>query len=153
MLCLSCTEGIGPSALVTDSHSLAPLVRSIAVTRNVMPSAVAAAPAAAPAPNDRSPAAAASAPCASRGPCRDAPLPTCDVTKTRSPHTMGEDTARPRMADFQAMPSVLLQRLGNPVSGETPDQEGPRQCGQLSACTPTAAAAISTGRSFRNRMG
>src|SRR5688572_15727393 len=150
MLCLSCTEGIVPSALVADSQSLAPAVRSNAVTRNVMSPGAAAA--AAPVPSDRSPAAAASAPCARRGPCRDAPLPTCDVTKTRLPQTMGEDTPRPRIADFQAMPSVLLHRLGSPVSDETPDQAGPRQCGQFSACTLPAAATISTGSIFRNRM-
>src|SRR3990170_8386942 len=101
-------------------------------------------PAAAPAlPSGVSPAATASPAWNSLGPGCTTPRPTCEVTNTRSPQTIGDEMPSPRTGAFQAMFSVLLQRAGSPVSGETPVPDGPRQFGQLSAYTLEASKTIS----------
>src|SRR5438445_11897158 len=66
-------------------------------------------------------------------PGRRALEPMWDVTKTRSPQTIGEETPRPRRGAFQAIFSSRLHFTGRPVSGETPVPRGPRHWGQLSA--------------------
>ena len=62
----------------------------------------------------RSPATPALAPCASRGwlPGRRTPAPICEVTKTRSPTTIGDDTPRPPIGAFHATFSVALHLTG-----------------------------------------
>ena len=52
---------------------------------------------------------------------------------TRSPQTIGDEMPRPRIGAFHAMFSVSLHRSGSRASGDTPDADGPRQCGQFSA--------------------
>ena len=56
-----------------------------------------------------------------RGAARQLPtLPTCDVTITRSPQTMGDDVPSPASAARHAMFSLALHVVGRPVSEETP---------------------------------
>jgi hypothetical protein len=66
-------------------------------------------------------------------PARRTPVPTCDVTKTRSPETIGDETPTPPMAAFHATFSVALQRTGRFFSSEAPVPRGPRHCGQSAA--------------------
>ena len=56
----------------------------------------------------------------------------------RSPHTIGDDVPRPGRGAFHATPSSLVQRVGRPVSRETPVASGPLQWGQFSAPAVTA---------------
>src|SRR5262245_43618991 len=121
---------------------------SMAFTRKVtLPS-----PLVAPLPSGRSPASAALPACISRGPGCTTPLPRCDVTNTRLPHTIGDEMPRPSSGAFQAMFSVSLQRSGRFCSALTPDADGPRQCGQLSAAS-VALAAKTIPRIRRMLMG
>ena len=126
-LCLSCTEGSVPSAASSNVHARAPLARLSASMRNLT-----SCPCAAPLPSDRS-AGEASSPCPSRGPSWLGPLPTCDVTNTRSPHTIGDDTPTPCNRVFHAMFRVSLHDSGSRVSLDAPVPAGPRHCGQFSA--------------------
>jgi hypothetical protein len=71
------------------------------------------------------------------------PLPICDVTMTRFPLTMGDDTPRPAIGVFQATFSVALHRIGSPVSLVVPVPFGPRQCGQSAAAIVVPAATAS----------
>ena len=60
--------------------------------------------------------------------------PTCEVTKTRSPQTIGDETPTPPSGVFQAMFCVSLQRLRQPRLAPTRRlPAGPRHCGQFSA--------------------
>src|SRR6185503_12826824 len=127
-LCLSCTSASDPSAAISYSQSFRPSVRLSAVTRNeTLLSATAALP-----PSPRSPDATGLPPCTSVGwlPGRRTLRPTCDVTKTRSAQTMGDEMPSPRSGDFHATFSVSLQRSGSPVSDDVPVAAGPLHCGQ-----------------------
>src|SRR5688572_26453779 len=151
-LCFSWTSGRGPSDGTSYSHRFFPLALSNAETRKVVVGVpVAMAPEAAP-PRARSPAAAASSPCTRRGPERATPVPSCDVTNTLFPHTIGDDMPIPRIEAFHAMFSVSLQRTGRLASGETPVDAGPRQFGQFSADSGTMDPTTSTANRLNLRM-
>ena len=62
-------------------------------------------------------------------------LPTCDVTMTRSPQTMGEEVPRPASGARQARFSLAPHVVGRPASCDTPRLDGPRHCGQFSAAS------------------
>src|SRR5580765_2552444 len=80
------------------------------------------------------------------------PYPTWDVTKIRSPHTIGDDAPRPRIVAFHATFSLGPQRSGRLRSRDTPVPSGPRHCGQLSArrltieAAPTRSAIVTVRR-------
>ena len=61
------------------------------------------------------------------------PVPICDVTKTRSPDTIGDDTPRPPSGAFHATFSVALHLTGRFFSSVAPVPRGPRHCGQSAA--------------------
>jgi hypothetical protein len=84
----------------------------------------------------------ASAPWPRRGPCRLAPRPTCDVTNTRSPHTIGDETPTPLSRVLHAIFVLLLHEAGSWVSLDAPVPAGPRHCGQLSADIETLVRMI-----------
>jgi hypothetical protein len=48
--------------------------------------------------------------------------------------------------------SVLLQRTGNPISGEIPVEEGPRQFGQFSAWTADVSPMVRITTSLKLRI-
>ena len=51
----------------------------------------------------------------------------------RSPQTIGDDHARPGIFVFQTTFSVALHLSGRPEPSLTPEDPGPRNCGQFSA--------------------
>src|SRR5262245_31994607 len=55
------------------------------------------------------------------------------VTRTRSPHTMGDDQPDPGISVFHATLEVELHSSGKSVSPEMPCPVGPRKRGQFSA--------------------
>ena len=61
----------------------------------------------------------------------------------------------PQDGDAWHMLGFALHSAGKPVSADTPDVSGPRQCGQSSACTTavTATTRASAGIRRRVRMG
>ena len=69
----------------------------------------------------------------------DATRPTCDVTKIRSPQTIGDDDPSPRSAALHAMFSRALHVIGRPDSADTPSPDGPRHCGQFAAIGAAAS--------------
>jgi hypothetical protein len=62
---------------------------------------------------------------------------TAAVTKTCSPHTIGELHPRPGTSIFQTMFSVALQESGRAGSSAATPARLPRNCGQLSAPAAT----------------
>src|SRR4051794_11910183 len=64
--------------------------------------------------------------------------PVAAVMNTFLPQTTGEATLRPGSSAFHLTFSVGPQEVGRPVSSDTPEAFGPRNCGQ------PAAAAIPT---------
>src|SRR5262249_34790006 len=106
-LCLSWTGCSGPSASSRYCYSRRPSARLKASTRKKTLS-----PSDAVLLSDRSPAPAGSEPCDSRGPCRLAPDPSCEVTNTVLPQTIGDEAPTPASEAFQATLSVALQRSG-----------------------------------------
>src|SRR6188474_1291698 len=70
------------------------------------------------------------------------PVPICDVTKTRSPDTIGDDTPSPPIAAFHATFSVALHRTGRFFSSVAPVPRGPRHCGQSAADAETLSAIV-----------
>jgi len=82
-----------------------------------------------------------------------------EVTKTRSPQTIGEDHARPGIFVFHTTFSVALHRSGKPAPSLTPEALGPRNCGQFSPAKaaevklhkPTMHDAI-TAKTFRRTL-
>jgi hypothetical protein len=71
-------------------------------------------------------------------------VPTCEVTMTRSPQTMGDDVPSPASVARQATFRLALHVVGSPVSNETPRLDGPRHCGQFWADSSAPATAIAT---------
>ena len=67
----------------------------------------------------------------------DSPLSIAVVTKTCSPHTMGDDHDSPGIGVVQTTLSVALHFSVSPVSVEIPWCVGPRNCGQFSAWSKT----------------
>src|SRR5262249_36304377 len=78
----------------------------------------------------------------SRGPGRLALRPACDVTNTRPPQTIGDETPTPPSRIRHAMFEASLQDWGSPVSDEAPVPAGPRQCGQFSADTGAESTSV-----------
>src|SRR5579859_5427395 len=85
------------------------------------------------------------------------------VTKTRSPHTTGEETESPGISVFQTTLVALVasQCTGGLAPSPTPEAEGPRNCGQSPAIATPAASSTApisfmasplscTGRSTRS---
>ena len=130
-LCFSCVAVRVPSASIRRSHRRLPSVRANASTMKMVFSRSTVV--ARPLPRARSPIAVGSPPCTRRGPGRLMPAPSCDVTKTRSPLTMGVEMPTPAIGAFQAIFSLAPQRVGSVWSAEMPSACGPRQCGQSSA--------------------
>src|SRR5262249_5934323 len=95
-----------------------------------------------PSPSARSPEVAAAAPCDSRGwvPAFRTPAPICDVTNTRSPDTIGDDTPTPARFAFHARVSAALHCSGRLRSFVVPLPSGPRHCGQSAALMDALAA-------------
>src|SRR5688500_18227904 len=91
--------------------------------------------------NVASPAVDGSAPCVRVGcrPSRRRPSPICDVTKTRLPCTIGDDTPAPASAACHATLSRTLHVDGNGDGAATPVADGPRQCGQSVALSAAVA--------------
>ena len=83
----------------------------------------------------------ASPPWTRRGwlPARRLPMPSCDVTITRPPLTIGEETPRPATGAFQATFCVALHVTGSAESLVELLPLGPRQVGQSAADTVAPA--------------
>ena len=60
-------------------------------------------------------------------------------TNTRSPQTIGDDVPRPASGARQAMFCFALHVVGRRASGDTPELDGPRHCGQFCAAISEAA--------------
>ena len=80
--------------------------------------------------------------------------PTCEVTITRSPTTIGDDVPAPASGARHARCSVALHVVGSGASVEIAALPGPRHCGQSCAAAPAArgaatAAAIRPGHTPR----
>src|SRR5688572_12688357 len=91
--------------------------------------------------NVASPAVEGSAPWVKVG-CRPSarrPSPSCDVTKTRLPATIGDDTPLPASVACHARLSLVLHEAGSADGAATPVADGPRQCGQSFAKAAVAA--------------
>jgi hypothetical protein len=86
-----------------------------------------------PAASARSPT--APDPCARRGwfPGLRTPVPICDVTKTRSPNTIGDDTPTPPSGARQTTFSVAFHVTGRFFSSVAPVPRGPRHWGRSAA--------------------
>src|ERR1039457_2180448 len=69
-------------------------------------------------------------------------LETAVVTKIRSPHTMGEESARPGISTLQTIlvPLVASHLTGGLAPSPMPEADGPRNCGQSPANAAPAAA-------------
>src|SRR5688500_15520355 len=93
-----------------------------------------------------SPAVEGSAPCVNVGcrPSRRRPSPICELTNTRVPDTIGDDTPAPASATSHATLSLALQVAGNGDDAATPDAAGPRQCGQSFALGEAPSTTPST---------
>jgi hypothetical protein len=78
-------------------------------------------------------------------PGRRTPVPICDVTKTRSPDTIGDDTPTPPSGARQATFSVAFHVTGRFFSSVAPVPRGPRHCGQ-SAADSDAVRAIANAQ-------
>ena len=129
-LCLSWTGVSAPSASIRRSQSRLPSARENAsTTKNVLPASAAARLAS----SARSPCVAASLPWTSRGwfPSRLTPAPICDVTKTRSPLTMGVETPTPASGAFHATFSAALQRTGSFSVARDPGRAGTAPVGPV----------------------
>src|SRR5262249_39223387 len=78
--------------------------------------------------------------------------PDADVTNTFLPTTIGDETLRPGRSAFHLTFSLSLQVVGRPVSSETPDAFGPRNCGQ-SPAEAKVADARTVAMQIRRFMG
>src|SRR5215217_6645354 len=78
---------------------------------------------------------------------------TAEVTKTRSPHTIGDDQPRPGRSAVQATCSVVDQDTGSEASSAIPAPFGPRNCGQAAgAAARTAGTRTAPARASVTRM-
>jgi len=70
----------------------------------------------------------------------------------RSPQTTGEDHPRPGIGVFQATFSVVLQVSGSPEATISPEECGPRNCGQLSSVRAVDPTRETRATRTRHRM-
>src|SRR5579859_6689438 len=81
------------------------------------------------------------------------PPSVADVTKTLSPHTIGEDQPSPGIAVFHATWVEASQDRGSVASAESPCPVGPRKRGQLdSDCAQAGAARRTSARAVFIRL-
>src|SRR5947208_2618244 len=77
---------------------------------------------------------------------------TAVMTKTRSPHTIGEALLLPGKSTFHLMFVFASQVIGGSAVGETPVASGPRQWAQLSAGSAKALAVMVSRISATRRI-
>src|SRR5215212_5120454 len=78
---------------------------------------------------------------------------TAEVTKTRSPHTIGDDQPRPGRSAVQATCSVVDHDTGSEASSAMPAPFGPRNCGQAGgAAARTAGTSTAPARTRVTKM-
>src|SRR5436189_1068428 len=63
--------------------------------------------------------------------CLNTPALIAVVTKIWSPHTIGDDHARPGISAAHATLIVVDHFVGSVATGETARPDGPRNCGQV----------------------